>query len=151
LTDSLFDAPIYRTYGGILAEERFRPAGFAAPLGLNDIGLVDQSAQAFRVPMPLLSLLRDHLLQTIAQEGEDLDWSARRDAPHAISSSPMTRVGLSASANADTLPQFSAAIRLITSIRRCSLGLKSTILDIIDQARRITRGDAAFLGLFRWR
>jgi len=27
------------------------------------MGLVDQSAQAFRVPMPLLSLLRDHLLQ----------------------------------------------------------------------------------------
>jgi hypothetical protein len=26
--------------------------------------------------MPLLSLLRDHLLQTIAQEGEDIDWSA---------------------------------------------------------------------------
>jgi hypothetical protein len=26
--------------------------------------------------MPLLSLLRDHLLQTIAQEGEGVDWSA---------------------------------------------------------------------------
>jgi hypothetical protein len=26
--------------------------------------------------MPLLSLLRDHLLQTIAQEGEEVDWSA---------------------------------------------------------------------------
>jgi hypothetical protein len=26
--------------------------------------------------MPLLSLLRDHLLQAIAQEGEDVDWSA---------------------------------------------------------------------------
>ena len=25
--------------------------------------------------MPLLSLLRDHLLQTIAQEGDDIDWS----------------------------------------------------------------------------
>jgi 3-hydroxyisobutyrate dehydrogenase-like beta-hydroxyacid dehydrogenase len=76
LTGSLFDAPIYRTYGEILAEERFRPAGFAAPLGLKDMGLVDKSAQALRVPMPLLSLLRDHLLQTIAQEGEDVDWSA---------------------------------------------------------------------------
>jgi hypothetical protein len=26
--------------------------------------------------MPLLSVLRDHLLQVIAQEGEDIDWSA---------------------------------------------------------------------------
>jgi len=76
LTGTLFDAPIYRTYGTILAEERFTPAGFAAPLGLKDMRLVGQSAESLRVPMPLLSLLRDHLLQTIAQEGEGVDWSA---------------------------------------------------------------------------
>ncbi len=76
LTGTLFDSPVYRTYGAIIAAERFRPAGFAAPLGLKDMRLVGQSADALRVPMPLLSLLRDHLLQTIAQEGEDMDWSA---------------------------------------------------------------------------
>jgi 3-hydroxyisobutyrate dehydrogenase-like beta-hydroxyacid dehydrogenase len=76
LTGTLFDSPAYRTYGAILVAERFRPAGFAAPLGLKDMRLVGQSAEALRVPMPLLSLLRDHLLQTIAQEGEDVDWSA---------------------------------------------------------------------------
>jgi hypothetical protein len=37
--------------------------------------LVSQAAEGERVPMPLLSLLRDHLLQTIATEGEDIDWS----------------------------------------------------------------------------
>jgi 3-hydroxyisobutyrate dehydrogenase-like beta-hydroxyacid dehydrogenase len=76
LTGSLFDSPIYRVYGPILAEEKFKPAGFAAPLGLKDMRLAGQSAEALRVPMPLLSLLRDHLLQAIAQEGEDIDWSA---------------------------------------------------------------------------
>jgi 3-hydroxyisobutyrate dehydrogenase-like beta-hydroxyacid dehydrogenase len=76
LTGTLFDSSIYRTYGAILAEERFEPAGFAAPLGLKDMRLVGQSAEALRVPMPLLSLLRDHLLQTIAQQGETVDWSA---------------------------------------------------------------------------
>jgi 3-hydroxyisobutyrate dehydrogenase-like beta-hydroxyacid dehydrogenase len=76
LTGTLFDSSIYRTYGTILAEERFKPAGFAAPLGLKDMRLVGQSAEALRVPMPLLSLLRDHLLQTIAQQGEGVDWSA---------------------------------------------------------------------------
>ncbi len=75
LTGSLFDAPIYRTYGGILVEERFKPAGFAAPLGLKDMRLAAQSADKLRVPMPLLSLLRDHLLQTIAVEGAEIDWS----------------------------------------------------------------------------
>ncbi|HME39765.1 MAG TPA: NAD(P)-dependent oxidoreductase [Steroidobacteraceae bacterium] len=76
LTGSLFDAPAYRTYGAILAEGRFKPAGFAAPLGLKDMRLAAQSAESLRVPMPLLSVLRDHLLQVIAQEGEDADWSA---------------------------------------------------------------------------
>jgi 3-hydroxyisobutyrate dehydrogenase-like beta-hydroxyacid dehydrogenase len=75
LTGTLFDAPVFRTYGAILAEEKFRPAGFAAPLGLKDMRLASQAAEAERVPMPLLSLLRDHLLQTIATEGEDIDWS----------------------------------------------------------------------------
>jgi 3-hydroxyisobutyrate dehydrogenase-like beta-hydroxyacid dehydrogenase len=76
LTGTLFDAPLYHTYGAILAEARFKPAGFAAPLGLKDMRLAGQSAEALRVPMPLLSILRDHLLQVIAQEGEDIDWSA---------------------------------------------------------------------------
>ena len=76
LTGTLFDSPVYRTYGAILAADRFRQAGFAAPLGLKDMRLMGQSAEALRVPMPLLSLLRDHLLQTIAQQGEDIDWSA---------------------------------------------------------------------------
>jgi 3-hydroxyisobutyrate dehydrogenase-like beta-hydroxyacid dehydrogenase len=76
LTGTLFDAPVFRTYGAILVEQRFRPAGFAAPLGLKDMRLVGQAAECERVPMPLLSVLRDHLLQTIATEGEDIDWSA---------------------------------------------------------------------------
>ena len=79
LIGTLFDSPVYRTYGAILAADRFRPAGFAAPLGLKDMRLVGQSAEALRVPMPLLSVLRDHLLQTIAQQGEDIDWSAIAD------------------------------------------------------------------------
>ncbi|MDP9083729.1 MAG: NAD(P)-dependent oxidoreductase [Pseudomonadota bacterium] len=76
LTSSVFDSPLYRNYGAIIVEERYKPAGFAAPLGLKDMRLTAQSADTLRVPMPLLSLLRDHLLQTIAQQGEDVDWSA---------------------------------------------------------------------------
>ena len=76
LTGSLFDAPVFHNYGKLLAEARFRPAGFAAPLGLKDLRLAAQSAETLCVPMPLLGILRDHLLQTIAIEGSDIDWSA---------------------------------------------------------------------------
>jgi 3-hydroxyisobutyrate dehydrogenase-like beta-hydroxyacid dehydrogenase len=75
LTGSVFNAPLYHNYGKLLVEERFKPAGFTAPLGLKDMRLAGQSAETLRVPMPLLNLLREHLLQTIAVEGEEVDWS----------------------------------------------------------------------------
>ena len=75
LTGTLFDSPIYRNYGVILVEQRFRPAGFAAPLGLKDMRLLAQEAESRRVAMPVLSVLRNHLLETLAKEGEDIDWS----------------------------------------------------------------------------
>lgn len=76
LTGTLFDCPVYRLYGTTLVEERFKPAGFAAPLGLKDMRQVGQAAETLRVPMPLLNVLRDHLLQIIGAEGEEVDWSA---------------------------------------------------------------------------
>jgi 3-hydroxyisobutyrate dehydrogenase-like beta-hydroxyacid dehydrogenase len=75
MTGSLFDTPVYRNYGAVLAEERFKPAGFAAPLGLKDMRLVGESAEVLRVPMPVLNVLRDHLLQAIGAQGADIDWS----------------------------------------------------------------------------
>ena len=66
---SLFDSPVYRVYGPLLEEEKFKPAGFAAPLALKDMRLVGQSAEALRVPMPQLSLLRDQLLHAARQGG----------------------------------------------------------------------------------
>ena len=75
LTGTLFDAPVYKTYGTILVEEKFTPAGFKEPLGLKDMRLAAESADTLRVAMPLLSLLRDHLLETIAKEGDEIDWS----------------------------------------------------------------------------
>jgi 3-hydroxyisobutyrate dehydrogenase-like beta-hydroxyacid dehydrogenase len=76
LTATLFGAPVYRTYGGLIAEGRFRPAGFAAPLGYKDMRLALAAAETLRVPMPLASLLRDRFLALLAQGGETLDWSA---------------------------------------------------------------------------
>lgn len=75
LTGTLFDAPVYKNYGKMIVEHAYTPPGFKAPLGLKDMRLAAESAEKYRVPMPLLSLLRDHLTQTIAQEGEDIDWS----------------------------------------------------------------------------
>jgi 3-hydroxyisobutyrate dehydrogenase-like beta-hydroxyacid dehydrogenase len=76
LTSTLFTAPVYKTYGELIAEEKFEPAGFAAPLGHKDIRLTLAAAESLRVPMPLASLLRDRFLTLLAQGGEALDWAA---------------------------------------------------------------------------
>jgi 3-hydroxyisobutyrate dehydrogenase-like beta-hydroxyacid dehydrogenase len=76
LTSTLFDAPVYKTYGRLIVERRFEPAGFAAPLGQKDIRLTLAAAETLEVPLPLASLLRDRFLTLLAQGGEALDWSA---------------------------------------------------------------------------
>ena len=76
LTSTIFPAPVYKIYGGLIAEGRFEPAAFAAPLGFKDIRLTMEAAESLRVPMPLASLLHDRFLRLLAQGGDSLDWSA---------------------------------------------------------------------------
>ena len=75
LTSTLFSAPIYRTYGGLIAEEKYEPAGFKMSLGLKDVRLALAAADALAVPMPVASLVRDHFLAGVAQGQGDSDWS----------------------------------------------------------------------------
>ena len=76
LTSTLFGAPVYKTYGGLIAGEQFVPPGFAATLGQKDIRLVLAAAEELNVPLPIASLLRDRFLTLLANGGADLDWSA---------------------------------------------------------------------------
>jgi 3-hydroxyisobutyrate dehydrogenase-like beta-hydroxyacid dehydrogenase len=76
LTSTVFTAPSYKTYGGLIAESKFQPAGFAAPLGYKDIRLLLAAAESLQVPMPLGSLLHDRFLRLLAQGGAPLDWAA---------------------------------------------------------------------------
>lgn len=76
LTSTLFAAPAYQTYGGLLARREFEPAGFAAHLGLKDVRLVLAAGEELEVPLPVASLIRDRFLTLLASGGRDLDWSA---------------------------------------------------------------------------
>ncbi len=76
LISTLFDAPVYKTYGGLIADGQFEPAGFAAALGHKDIRLILAAAEGLRVPLPLASLLGDRFLTLLAHGGDKLDWSA---------------------------------------------------------------------------
>jgi len=76
LTSTLFNAPVYKTYGGLIADKKFTPPGFVAPLGLKDVRLTLAAGESLRVPLPLASLIRDRFLTLLARGGEHLDWSA---------------------------------------------------------------------------
>lgn len=76
ITSTLFGASVYKTYGGLIADAKFEPAGFAALLGMKDIRLTLAAAEDLRVPLPLASLLRDRFLRLLAHGGDALDWSA---------------------------------------------------------------------------
>ena len=76
LTNSLFAAPVYRTYGGLIADEKYQPAGFRMRLGLKDIRLALSAAEGVDVPLPVASLVRDHMLSAIARGMAEMDWSA---------------------------------------------------------------------------
>jgi 3-hydroxyisobutyrate dehydrogenase-like beta-hydroxyacid dehydrogenase len=76
LTGSLFAAPVYRTYGAMIASDNFEPVGFRMELGMKDNRLVLAAAEEAVVPMPIASLIRDRMLAATAQGMADADWSA---------------------------------------------------------------------------
>jgi 3-hydroxyisobutyrate dehydrogenase-like beta-hydroxyacid dehydrogenase len=76
LTNTLFSAPVYNTYGAIIATENYEPAGFKMALGLKDIKLALAAAESLNVPLPIASLVRDHFLSGLAQGQGDSDWAA---------------------------------------------------------------------------
>lgn len=76
LTGSLFAAPIFRTYGAMIAANNFEPVGFSMVLGMKDNHLVLSAAEETAVPMPMASLIHDRMLTALAQGMGEADWAA---------------------------------------------------------------------------
>jgi 3-hydroxyisobutyrate dehydrogenase-like beta-hydroxyacid dehydrogenase len=76
MTSTLFASPVYQIYGKSIAEQRFTPPGFALPLGLKDVMLAQDAGFAAQVSMPLAGVLRDSLVEALADGAESMDLSA---------------------------------------------------------------------------
>ena len=76
IMSELFGSPVYKGYGGAIANEHFSPAGFALKLGLKDVRLALQASEEVEAPMPFASILRDQFISALANGQGDLDWSS---------------------------------------------------------------------------
>ena len=76
-TNSLFGGVAYSGYGPMIAERRYRPAGFSLALGLKDLGLAEDLAEERGITLPSAPVIRDSFERALADdELKDLDWSA---------------------------------------------------------------------------
>ena len=75
LTGTIFPAPVYKIYGGMIAKDSYEPAGFKLPLGLKDVGLALEAGERKGVPLPLGSLVRDRILTGLSRGYEEFDWA----------------------------------------------------------------------------
>jgi 3-hydroxyisobutyrate dehydrogenase-like beta-hydroxyacid dehydrogenase len=71
ITNTLFPGPVYQGYGRMIADNRYEPALFKAKLGLKDVRLAMAAAEAVNVALPVASVVRDNLIEVLAQgDGE---------------------------------------------------------------------------------
>jgi 3-hydroxyisobutyrate dehydrogenase-like beta-hydroxyacid dehydrogenase len=75
LTGTLFGAPVYKTYGALIAAQKYEPAGFRLALGLKDVRLALAAAESAQAPLPFASVIHDHAVSGMALGLGDHDWS----------------------------------------------------------------------------
>jgi len=76
LTNANVSAPVYQIYGNIISKKNFDAAGFKLSLGYKDAGLTMAAAKDLEAPLPLASLVHDHLMEAMAAGWCDKDWAA---------------------------------------------------------------------------
>ncbi len=72
----LFTGAVFKSYGLMVLNQQYEPAGFALTLGLKDVNLARAAAAGLGVEMPTAELLKAHYDQAVAWGWQDKDWSA---------------------------------------------------------------------------
>ena len=82
VTNTLFASPSYKSYGAQIAANRYEPAGFKLRLGLKDVRLALDAAEARGAVLPAAALVRDALVEGVEAGLGDKDWSALAMVAH---------------------------------------------------------------------
>jgi 3-hydroxyisobutyrate dehydrogenase-like beta-hydroxyacid dehydrogenase len=76
LTNGVFAAPAYITYGDAIANQRYDPPGFRLALTLKDLRLALAAAEEVSAPMPLADVVHESLLEAFARGDGERDLAA---------------------------------------------------------------------------
>jgi 3-hydroxyisobutyrate dehydrogenase-like beta-hydroxyacid dehydrogenase len=76
LAGRLFTGAVFKSYGAMILNRDYEPAGFALTLGLKDVNLARSAAQGLGVEMPTAELLKKHYDEAVAWGWQDKDWAA---------------------------------------------------------------------------
>lgn len=72
---TLFNAPIFKTYGKMITEKDYTQVGFTAQLGYKDARLAMNLSQQSETPMPFLTVVQNRLLSALAKGWNKHDWA----------------------------------------------------------------------------
>ena len=75
ITNTMFASPSYKRYGGNIASDSYEP-GFKLALGLKDVNLALEAAEAKRAFLPAAEIVRENMLTAVDQGLGSRDWSA---------------------------------------------------------------------------
>jgi 3-hydroxyisobutyrate dehydrogenase-like beta-hydroxyacid dehydrogenase len=77
ITSTLFaGSPVYKGYGGMIAEQRYSPAGFKLSLGQKDVRLAVEAGRAQGLPLAFGDALQGVLKEAVDAGDADLDLAA---------------------------------------------------------------------------
>lgn len=75
VTNTIFASPSYKRYGSNVASNSYEP-GFKLTLGLKDVNLALEAAEAKHAVLPAALIVHENMVQAIDQGLGDKDWSA---------------------------------------------------------------------------
>ena len=67
---------MYQNYAPVIAAGHSEQVGFLLRLGLKDVKLVQQIADASHTPMPFASVVHDRMVSAVAKGRGEMDWTA---------------------------------------------------------------------------
>lgn len=76
ITETLFSAPIYKTYGKIILDKSYEVAGFTSQLGLKDTKLALSLADDLSTPLPIADLLKNRFYVNHNRQRNNWDWTS---------------------------------------------------------------------------